>query len=134
MSRLTIPKHLFVIAMAVMLTVMSACAKHVDQSEIAGTYEAHHQNGSEILQLRSNGLYVHEFKAANGVVSTNSNRWRFEPFNDESKVALYNFTSHFPVSSKRGDIVLLDAAKDWRRVRLYISYDLDQYYKKVSDE
>ena len=121
-------KYVVVIAM---LVFTSACSETINPSEIAGTYEAHHQNGIETLQLRPDGSYVHEFKSANGTTSNPSGRWKFEPFDGEPKVALYDFTPHFPVSQKRGDILLLDVERDRGRVRLYLSYDLGQYYLKV---
>ncbi len=93
-------------------------------------YEAHHRNGTEILELRSDGTYTQYFTASDGMKSTFSNKWRFEPFNGEPKVALQDFTSHFPESQK-ADVVLLGADRDGGRMRLYRSYDLDQYYIKA---
>jgi hypothetical protein len=115
------------ILMLVCLAGFLACSNKIDPSQIAGRYEARHQNGSETLDLRSDGTYTHEFIGANGTKSMSSNKWRFEPFEGEAKVALYDFTPEFP-KSQRGDIVLLGVEKTWGRLRLYRSYDLDQYY------
>jgi hypothetical protein len=131
MSGLSIWKYVVLI---VMLVLILACSKRINPSEVAGTYEAHHQNGVETLQLRPDGSYLHEFKSANGTTSDHSGRWKFEPFDGEPKVALYDFSSHFPVSQKRGDILLLDVERDWGRVRLYLSYDLGQYYVNVGSK
>ena len=115
------------ILMLVCLAGFWACSNKIDPSQIAGRYEARHQNGRETLDLRSDGTYAHEFIAANGTKSMSSNKWRFEPFEGEPKVALYDFTPEFP-ESQRGNIVLLDVEKTLGRLRLYRSYDLDQYY------
>ena len=127
MSGMSIWKYVVLI---VMFVFTLACSKRINPSEVAGTYEAHHQNGIETLRLRPDGSYVHEFKGMDGTTLNHSSRWKFEPFNGEPKVALYDFTPHFPVSQKRGDILLIDVEKDWGRIRLYLSYDLGQYYVK----
>jgi len=72
---------------------------------------------------------MHEFTATNGTKSTSSVRWKWEPFEGEPKVALYDFTPRFP-RSQSGGVVLLGVEKAWGRIRLYRSYDLDQYYAK----
>jgi hypothetical protein len=115
--------------MLLYLIGVCGCSKEIDPSRLAGTYEAHHRNGSEIIELRSDGSYTQHFTAPDGMKSTYSNNWRFESFHGEPKIALQGFTSHFP-ESKNADIVLLGVEKDWGRIRLYRSYDLDQYYVK----
>src|SRR5437868_2174104 len=107
-----------------------ACSKDIDPSKLPGTYEAHFKTGVEILTLRTDGTYTQYFTPADGVTSTYSNRWKFEPFDGEPKIALQCFTSHFPESSK-GDIVLLGVQREWDRTRPYRSYALEQYYVKT---
>jgi len=46
-------------------------------------------------------------------------------------LALQGFTSHFPEAQK-ADVILLDVDRDGGRMRLYRSYDLDQYYLKAA--
>jgi hypothetical protein len=123
-----IPRHPFRSAMLMCFVALLGCSKPVDRLEVPGPYKAVHKNGAETLELRPDGTYIHRVRAADGSASTQSNRWRFEPFEGEPKVALDDFTPHFPESQKAD--VLLDVEKDWGRVRLYLSYDLDQYYLK----
>lgn len=122
-------RRAILIMMPMCLAGFWACSTKIDPSQIAGRYEARHRNGSERLDLRSDGTYSHEFIAANGTKSTSSNKWRFEAFEREPKVALFDFTPGFP-GSQSGDPILLGVEKAWGRIRLYRSYDLDQYYVK----
>jgi hypothetical protein len=108
------------------------CSKVTDRSQVVGTYEAHHQNGVETLQLRSDRTYTHRFKAVDGTETAYSGKWEFEPYHGEPKVSLNSFSHHFPPNSHKEPIgiTLLGIEKDWGRVRLYLSYDQDQYYSQ----
>lgn len=120
--------RVILIAISVCIVALGACSNEVKPSQISGRYEAHHDNGFETLDLHPDGTYTHEFMARDGTKSTSSDRWKFEPFEGEPKVALYDFTPRFP-HSQSGD-VLLGVEKARGRIRLYRSYDLDQYYAK----
>jgi|HubBroStandDraft_5_1064220.scaffolds.fasta_scaffold240688_2 hypothetical protein len=124
-------RRLIFLSMIFCLAELCACSKEVDPSRLAGTYEAHHRNGTEIIELSADGTYTHKFVASDGVNSTYSNNWKFERFDGEPKIALEGFTSHFPESEK-SDVVLLGVERNWGRIRLYRSYALDQYYAKSS--
>jgi len=117
------------ISISVCIIGLGACCNEVNPSQISGRYATRHQNGFETLDLHPDGTYMHEFTATNGTKSTSSVRWKWEPFEGEPKVALYDFTPRFP-RSQSGGVVLLGVEKAWGRIRLYRSYDLDQYYAK----
>ena len=123
---MTTCRQVTVSLMLMSLALLCACSKNVDPSRLPGRYEAHHENGLEILDLRADGVYMHEFRPTIGAGSIYSNKWRFDPFGGEPRVILRDFTPHFP-NSQKGD-VLLDVDKEWGRIRLYRSYDLNQYY------
>jgi hypothetical protein len=110
---------------------LCACSGAVDPAELAGTYEAHTGDGVEKIELRRDGTYSEHFTSVDGVSSTYSNTWKFEPFGGEPKVALEGFASHFPESPK-GDVMLLGAEEHWGGTRLYESYIRDQYYVRVA--
>jgi hypothetical protein len=111
------------------LAMLLGCSKVNNSSEIVGKYEAHHQNGVETLELRSDGTYTHQFKSSNGNETVYSASWKLDPCGGESKVFLDHFAQHFPGSSQTGPIgTLLGVEKRWGRIRLYLSYDRDQYY------
>ena len=133
MPKLSARRHLVRIAVLFCFVNLYGCSKNIDASKLVGRYEAHSRNGFETIELGSNGTYIQYFTSADRVKSTYSNTWKFEPIRGEPKVALRNFTSHFPESQK-ADVVLLSIQKDWGRIRLYRSYDLDQYYVKVEPE
>ena len=117
------------------LALLLGCSNVTGSSQVIDTYEAHHQNGVETLELHSDGTYAHHFKPSNGTETTYSASWKFEPYGGEAKVFLDNFARHFPGNSQLGPIgTLLGVEKKWGRVRLYLSYDRDQYYTKRASE
>ena len=122
-------KRLIFIVLMVGLFGLCACSKKIDLSRLAGRFEASHENGFETIELRQDGSYTHYFRASAGANTIYSNSWKAEPFEGEPKVALRGFTPHFP-DAQGGDNALLDVEKDWGYIRLYRSFDLDQYYQK----
>jgi len=124
-------RYLMVIAVLSSLVTLFACSKKVERSQVLGDYEAKHQNGVETIELRSNGTYTQLFKRKDGTEAKVTDTWDFEPYNGEPKVALHNFSAHFPQSPEKGaDVTLLGIEKDWGRVRLYLSYDRNDYYSQ----
>ena len=100
-----------------------------DRSQVIGTYEARHQNGVETLELHSDGTYTHRFKRSNGTETVYSASWKLDPYGGEPKVFVDNFAQHFPGNSQTAPIgTLLGVEKKWGRIRLYLSYDRDEYY------
>ena len=111
--------------------LLFGCSKPVGPSDIPGVYEATLPTGFETLELKPDGEYVQHFKGKQGVESTVGGKWEFEPYGGEPKVAMHNFSSHFPDSSPdKVYILLLGADRSWGRIRLYYSYNLDQYYSR----
>jgi hypothetical protein len=87
----------------------------------------------EVLELRPDGEYTQRFNGKQGVESTAAGRWEFEPYAGEGKVVMHNFSSHFPgASPDKVDAFLLGVDRNWGTIRLYFSFDRDQYYLKNS--
>jgi hypothetical protein len=119
----------------VCLAFLSGCSRSVAPSDIPGVYEATLPSGSEILKLKPSGVYTQQMKGEHGIELAATGQWEFEPYQGEPKIAIHNFSAHFPGSSpQKVDIFLLGAEKSWGRVRLYVNYDLGQYYSKTSNE
>jgi hypothetical protein len=103
-----------------------------NSSTLIGSYEAHHNLGVEKLELRSGGTYTHRFKPSDGGEKVYSSTWKFEPYDGEPKAELDNFVQYFPGSHQDGPIgTFLGIEKKWGRIRLYLSYDRDQFYTKI---
>jgi hypothetical protein len=131
MLRMKMPNlGLFLMLLSCLFQLLG-CSKVEDSSELVGRYEAHHKNGAETLDLRSDGTYVHRIKMPNGTELESSANWKFDPYGGEPKVFLEHFTQHFPGSSRSNPMdTLLGAERKWGTIRLYLSYDRDLFYAK----
>jgi hypothetical protein len=111
--------------------ILFGCSKKVERSQLLGNYQATHQSGVEMIELKSDGRYTHQFKRKDSTETTASDIWEFEPYDGEPKVALHNFKAYFPQSPENGtDITLLGVEKHWGKIRLYVSYDRYEYYSQ----
>jgi len=116
------------------LAILGGCSKNVDRSGVPGEYKATHADGIETLELHGDGTYTNRFRTLNGAETASSGKWGFEPYFGESKVEVYNFSSHFPNPFQTGaSNSLLGIEKDWGHIRLYYSYDRDEYYSKTGN-
>ena len=94
-------KYAILSLVLISFVALFGCSKATDRSQVVGTYEAHHQNGAETLQLRSDGTYTHRFKATDGTETGYSGKWEFEGYCGERKASLNNFSYHFPPNSQK---------------------------------
>lgn len=115
-----------------LLFALSGCSKKVERSQVLGEYQTEHQNGVETIVLRGDGTYTQHFKQKDGTDTIISDHWEFEPYSGEPRIALHNFKAHFPRSSeKEADVTLLGIEKKSGRLRLYLSYDRDEYFSQT---
>jgi hypothetical protein len=122
----------FCIVFLVLLSfALSGCSQKVERSEVLGDYQTEHQIGVETIELGADGTYTQHFKQKDGTDTIISDRWEFEPYNGEPKVALHDFRAHFPEDPEKTDVTLLGIEKTWGRLRLYLSYDRDEYYSQA---
>lgn len=113
---------------------IAGCSKITDKSQVVGVYEARHSIGIERLELRLDGTYFYEFRPSSGMAIKYSGVWRLDPYGGEPKVFLDNFSSHFPDAPDSGPIgTLLGVERRWGQMRLYLSYDRDEYYTRKSE-
>src|SRR5277367_773815 len=118
--------HLLLLLFAVM---GAGCSKITDSSQILGVYQARQSDGVETIELRVDGTYIHRFNRSTGTATDEySATWKLEPYGGEPKVFLDNFKPSFPNAPNPGPIgTLLGIEKKWGQIRLYLSYDRDQY-------
>jgi hypothetical protein len=120
-----------------LFTVMVAgCSKISDGSQLVGVYQARHPDGVETIELRADGTYTYRFNGSTKTATEEySATWKLEPYGGESKVSLDNFKPRFPNAPNPGPIAtLLGVEKKWGQMRLYLSYDRDQYYTRKPNE
>ncbi len=125
--------HLLLLLFAMMV---AGCSKITDSSQIVGVYHAGHSDGVETIELRADGTYIYRFNGSTGTaIEEYSATWKLEPYGDEPKVFLDNFKPRFPNAPNLGPIgTLLGVEKKWKQIRLYLSYDRDQYYTRTLTE
>jgi hypothetical protein len=132
-SMITTGARYCIVFSALLSFALSGCSKKVERSQVLGDYQTEHQNGIETIELRADGTYTQHFKQKDGADTIISDDWEFEPYNGDPKVALHNFRTHFPQPSEKGtDVTLLGIERHWGRLRLYLSYDRDEYYSQAA--
>lgn len=120
----------------VCLITIGCSRKVTDRSQVIGRYEAHPTNGIEVLHLKPDGTYIESFKALTGIETTFSGRWEFEPYYGQPKVSLQDFPNRFSENSHKDlkSITLLGIEYGWDgKLRLYFSYDRDEYLSKKTN-
>lgn len=125
--------RLFLLLFAVLV---AGCSKITDSSQIVGVYQARHPEAVETIELRADGTYIYHFNRSTGTAAEEySATWKLEPYGGEPKVFLDNFKPRFPNAPNPGPIgTLLGIEKRWGQIRLYLSYDRDQYYTRKPTE
>ena len=122
-------KSEFMLLALACLSLVFGCSNAISRSELVGKYEAHHENGLEVLELRADGTYTHRFQPVSGNESQYSSNWRLEPYGGEPKVFVDSFASNFPEKSETQPIgTLLGVEKKAGLIRLYVSYGQNLYY------
>jgi hypothetical protein len=117
------------------LILLSACSRQPDEETVVGTYVARHSSAIETLILDRSGNYTLRVRTTDGGERSITDKWKFEPYGGDPKIVLYNFETNFdrpyPLPKiAKGAIVLLSAENSQGRMRLYVNYDLNQYYEK----
>jgi hypothetical protein len=124
-----------VINLLLPLLLLSACSRQPEEATVVGTYIARHSSAVETLMLHSSGIYTLRVRRADGSEKSITDKWKFEPYGGNPKIVLYNFETNFERPSplpkiEKGAIVLLSAQSNLGRMRLYVNYDLNQYYER----
>jgi len=136
MSGKTCLTRLRSVFLLVFYSMLVGCSARPNREDVVGVYEALDHGNRETLRFNADGTYIQRFESSGAKELISSNKWEFEPYGGEPKVAVFDFSSHFPGRTHKiadSSISLLGVEKSWRGIRLYLSYDSDLYYKKVGD-
>lgn len=128
------------IILLLFLWLFSSCGGAIEcnESEIVGKYEARHGKGTEYIDLRQGGIYIHSFKN-DSIEIADTAKWRIDS-HDGCTVDLYDFRWYLPEAEKEwgwlhGEI----GDKKWTKFtiprypgrfgkRLMISFDTNNTY------
>ena|SRR5579871_464244 len=89
--------------------VAAACSP-VDEREVYGSYRSNVPQGSELLTLKADGTYLHEFFPSNGQKLENKGAWKFYKGKDETRIVFDNFQfvliryEHLQTAINDGDV------------------------------
>jgi len=79
-------------ALAIFLIVAPGCCPdYVEPIQVYGTYTVSHKYGSEVLELKLDGTYLHVFTDNKGRTTVNYNTWEFEHEQDKQMITLRKF-------------------------------------------
>jgi hypothetical protein len=107
----------------VLVVCLSACARPLQKADVIGNYTLDNKNADYILELRSDGTYVHASINKNKDAVIKIGKWEWEDKEDYNKVCLDNFEilpgEDIGEPSGHG-FFLLSPERSWRGIRFPI--------------
>jgi len=109
------------------------CTKQIDRSTVVGRYQASHDNGVELLELKADGTYVYQYRASDGREVRNTNKWEFECLDEKPMITFSQFVfgpSGYGTPKPGFWVVKVDKSFLGDTLRLCIDPDLGYSYVK----
>jgi hypothetical protein len=136
---------LLLLTVWVLLVIRDELQPEVSRAELIGTYAANYANGTDLLQLNSDGTYVHRWKS-DGTWHSQTDKWEIET-NEGCSLDLHSYKNRFPSQVRFGGSQMsIERFPSWfycmhvgrtfsGRVRIDASgADLDDHYNRRGNE
>ena len=124
-------------ALAIFLIVAPGCCPdYVEPIQVYGTYTVSHKYGSEVLELKLDGTYLHTFTDNKGRTTVNSNTWDFEHEHNRQTITLNeNVPTYYDNSVHRPGFWMVEVEQSTGdcNPRLCLNDDLGIYFVKTRD-
>ena len=114
----------------VLLFTLVGCSEPIDKTSLAGKYVLNKSRGVDVIQLRSDSIYVHTYKSDVASATSATGRWELEEIEGAKTVTLHDFRA-LPNENTRGSgFYLLQIQRKFGRVRLVVDSDLGIFYEQ----
>ncbi|MBZ5549568.1 MAG: hypothetical protein LAO22_16690 [Acidobacteriia bacterium] len=124
-------RQVFIFLLILDFSLGIACRKSFPRSRFVALYEAEHENGTETVELFSDGTYLQQFKAKDGIESTSSGTWELSIDHQTQAILVHSFTLHFPGHPTTPTDRTLEVYEDYGLMRLYVSRQPRQFYLEL---
>jgi hypothetical protein len=109
------------------------CSRHYTVAQLVGKYALNVGPGTDLLELHSDGTYVHSFQDQAGLKTPRNGKWEIDNIAAGPMVTLNDFQP-FPGEQIRGQgFFLLNIKKHFSKIRLLTNEDLNEFYEKTVD-
>jgi len=125
-----IPKRFAALFFVVSLAALGACSVEFHKDELIGTYVLNTGPATNILELKSDGGYVHGYQEKGSAKETLTGKWELDRTRYGQVVRLDNFHALSGESTKGNGYYLLEPTRFFGLVRLVRNADLNEFYKK----
>lgn len=75
------------------LLLLCGCSKKVEKTEVIGMWVANFGTGTNFLDLRLDGTYVHGFYPQGSTGVSVKNKWEFEYWDGEPLITFYGYSA-----------------------------------------
>lgn len=114
------------------LAASIGCTKAIDRSMVVGKYNANHNKGSDSLELRADGVYLHHYTSADGKELANTNRWKFEYQDGKPIITFVQFAFSLPgYGTKYPGFWIVEVKKSIIGNTLHLCIDPDLGYSYI---
>jgi len=120
-------KAIFFISFCIFLV---GCSKPYTVAQIVGKYALNVGPGTDLLELHSDGTYIHSFQDQEGLKTMRNGKWEIDNIDAGPMVTLNDFQP-LPGEQIRGQgFFLLNIKKHFGKIRLMTNGDANEFYEK----
>ena len=112
-----------------MIVLLGGCSKHYTMEELAGRYALAVDNGTDAIELKSDGTYIHSYKARSGSTTQQAGTWVLETQQAGPTVVLKEFRS-LVGGDQRASFDFLPVRTSFGHIYLLTNIDLNVGYER----
>jgi len=113
---------------------LTACSPHLVENDLFGKYIISTNTGTDVIELKSNGVYIHSHSIKDDSTQQQQDSWKLEILQAGPTVVLDNFQNLFEEKSgtQNSYTYLLLVQKNFWSIYLITNIDLNTGYQKQS--
>jgi|SRR6185437_3802115 len=112
------------------ITSLVGCSDKFTPNDLVGSYALNVGPGSDVLELKGDGTYVHSYQDSNVPKNELGGKWQLDNTPNGEVVTLDNFKVLPGENATGSGYYLLKPTRFFGSIRLMRNLDLNEFYKK----
>lgn len=112
------------------LLLLCGCSSHFEKAELVGLYKLNVGPGEDLIELHSDGTYLHTFQQSGAPKETGNGKWELEDLEGGQTVTLDDFQPLPGEHTTGRGFYLLQIKRFFFSIRLMKNADLGEYFEK----